>query len=154
MPQLTASPFLCIRALPFVLTVALAALVAGCASLESSVAPGTDLSKLTSFYVLELPADERGVGKMISDCFDRRGFEAIYGTAPTAPSPVDAVVTYEDQWMWDLTVYMLSLGVQIRDPGTGLILASGQSTRASLVRRSPQEMVEEVRTPIFRGSSP
>jgi hypothetical protein len=51
--------------------------------------------------------------------------------------------------MWDITMYMIALSISIRDPNNDVQLASGHSTRSSLVRKSPEEMVKEVLTKIF-----
>ena len=40
-------------------------LVTGCASMQSSRAPGTDLSTLHTFYVQKLPEDDGSVVKVI-----------------------------------------------------------------------------------------
>jgi hypothetical protein len=40
--------------------------------------------------------------------------------------------------------------VQIRHPETGIALATGNTMRTSLARRSPPEMVQEVLEDIFK----
>ncbi|MGH8275633.1 MAG: hypothetical protein ACRETH_02950, partial [Steroidobacteraceae bacterium] len=72
------------------------------------------------------------------------------GDAATPPTPVDAIVTYQDRWMWDITMYMLKLDVQVRDGRSGAILATGEVMRPSLQRKSPEDMVEEVLGVIFK----
>jgi hypothetical protein len=121
----------------------------GCASTQSNLAPGVDVTTLQTFFVEKLPADNRGVERMISDDLNLRGFESTYGPALPADSPVDALVTYQDRWTWDITMYMLRLDVQVRDPQTRRVLASAQSYRPSLQRRSPENMVNEVLNEIF-----
>jgi hypothetical protein len=44
---------------------------------------------------------------------------------------------------------MIQLDVQLRDPATHTVLASGQSKRTSLVRKSPEGMAAEVLGKIF-----
>jgi len=125
-------------------------LISGCAtSLVSDVDPQTDLSTLQRFYVVKLPSDKRGVQSLIVDELRSMGKEAESGIEANAPMPVDAVITYEDKWMWDITMYMLELRVGIRDPKTNYKFASGYSYRTSLVRKPPEEMVEEVLGEIF-----
>ena len=51
--------------------------------------------------------------------------------------------------MWDITMYMLELNIEIRHPRTDYVLATGRSFRTSLARKSPEEMVEEVIGEIF-----
>jgi hypothetical protein len=126
------------------------ALLVGCASsLDSETIPGVDLAKLNSFYVRKLPADGRGVERLISERLVAMGKRSSYGPGSKPSYPVDAIVTYQDHWMWDITMYMLELSIQIRDPANDVQLASGHSMRTSLIRKSPQEMVKEVLDRIF-----
>lgn len=120
-------------------------------NLEARKTPGADLSNLKTFYVQRLAGEGRGVERLITDRLIQMGFVASYGSDGPA-NPVDAIVTYKDQWWWDLSWYMIQLDVQIRDAQTTLILANGQSIRSSLVRKSSDEMVDEVLTELFRGT--
>ena len=122
----------------------------GCATTDSSKAPGADLKSLKTFYVVKLPADGRGIERLVADRLNMMGYQATSGISETPPSLVDAVVTYQDKWMWDITMYMLQLDIQIRDGKTNLVIASGHSMRPSLQRKSPSGMVEEVLTGIFQ----
>lgn len=129
---------------------AMTVLASGCATLDASKAPGADLTKLKSLYVQRLPADERGVQRIISDRLNLMGKQSSFGDAEAPAEPVDAIVTYQDKWMWDITMYMLQLSVQVRDGQTRSVLASGSAMRPSLERKSPEGMVEEVLTEIFK----
>jgi len=124
----------------------------GCASqnLSADADPSLNLEEMSSFYVQRLPADTRGVGKLIAAELLSLGKEASHGDTSTVDPDVDAIVTYVDKWMWDITMYMIELRVEIRDPDTQYILASGQSFRTSLVRKSPEEMVKEVIAEIMK----
>lgn len=66
---------------------------------------------------------------------------------------VDAVVTYVDRWMWDITMYLLELTIMIRDPNTDFPLATGNAMYTSLIRKSPPEMVDEIMGNIFKEAS-
>lgn len=123
----------------------------GCvANLESQKVPGADLSHIKTFYVQKLPGEGRGVERLIAAQLTKMGYVATYGLDGPASS-VDAIVTYKDDWWWDLSWYLLQLDIQIRDPQTKLILASGQSKRSSLVRKSSDEVVEDVLNQTLRG---
>ena len=127
-----------------------ALILGGCASsLEAEKMPGVDLAGLKSFYVRKLPADGRGIERLIAAELTEMGKRATFGVGQQPPYPVDAIVTYQDKWMWDMTMYMLELSVQVRDPENDVQLASGHSMRTSLVRKSPEEMVKEVLSQIF-----
>ena len=65
--------------------------------------------------------------------------------------PVDVIVTYADRWMWDITMYMIEINIELHDPETNYVFASGKSYRTSLVRKEPDEMVDEVFRDMFKG---
>ena len=71
------------------------------------------------------------------------------GPEAAAPAAVDAVVTYRDKWMWDITMYMIELSITLRNPENDYPLAVGNSYHTSLTRLSPEEMVKEVLANIF-----
>ncbi len=128
-------------------------ILSGCATsrMSSTVTPGANLRSLKTFYVQRLPSDERGIEKLIAAELTNMGYQASYGDAPLPEGEVDAVVTYEDRWMWDITMYMLELKVKILDPDTQFPLAEGYTFRTSLVRKPPEEMVKEVMNDIFNS---
>jgi hypothetical protein len=122
----------------------------GCASMKATKEPGADLSRLKTFYVQRLPADQRGIERLISERLNAMGYTSTSGMADGTPNDVDAVVTYQDRWMWDITMYMLQLDVQVREPGSQVAMASATSYRPSLQRVAPDKMVEEVLNEIFK----
>jgi hypothetical protein len=131
---------------------AVLALSSGCAvnRATASISPDTQLGKFKSFYVVKVPNDERSIDKLITDNLQKRGFRVTSGAQPpSAPAGVDALVTYNDKWMWDMTMYMLELTINFRDPKTNFPMATGNSYHTSLTRKSPPEMVDEVLTNIF-----
>src|SRR5712675_1516730 len=94
--------------------VGMLALSSGCAvnRATANVSPDADIGKVKSFYVVKSQGDERAIDKLISDNLQKRGFRVTGGPqTASAPAGVDAVVTYIDKWMWDITMYMLELTV-------------------------------------------
>lgn len=130
-------------------------LIGGCAAnrATSQVTPGTDLDALNAFYVVKTTSDKRGTNQLISNRLNEMGHHATTGPETSLPDNIDAVVTYQDKWMWDITMYMLELTITFREPGSDFPLAEGNSYHTSLTRKSPEEMVEEVLTNIFSGST-
>jgi hypothetical protein len=126
------------------------AVMAGCASnrATANVDGSAHLEALKSVYVRRGEKDHRGIEKLIAQNLRQRGMTVTTGDGP-APAGADATVTYVDKWMWDITMYMLELTVQVREPKTDYPLASGNSRHTSLTRKSPQEMVDEVLGNIF-----
>jgi hypothetical protein len=126
-------------------------LSSGCMTqLTSNVVPGTNLKALKRLHVIHLAADQHGVERLIADRLNAMGYQTTVGEKGTLPEDAQAVVTYQDKWMWDITMYMLELNVQIRQPKTDIALATGHSMRTSLVRSSPSEMVAEVLKDIYK----
>lgn len=134
------------------LLVSATGLFCGCVTqLKSDIAPGTDLKALKNIYVVRLEADKRGIERLIADRLGTMGYRASSGERGAVPPEADAIVTYQDKWMWDVTMYMIELNVQVRRPTTEVAYASGRVMRSSLVRKSPPEMVAEVLNDIFKS---
>ncbi len=129
----------------------LGTMLVGCASqhVKAEHAPGTNLNDLSTFYVRRFPPDTRGVELVISDELNAMGFTSTSGSGQEPPRPVDAIVTYEDHWMWDITMYMIQIDIEFRNPETEAILASGQSYHTSLVRAPKEKMVKEALYEMF-----
>jgi len=130
----------------------LLAVLQGCAidRESASVSPDIDLSAFKRFYVVQFAPDGRGINRIIATQLERRGFAASTGADDAAPEDADAIVTYQDRWQWDLSMYMIELRIFVREPRTDNLLAVGNSFHTSLNRRSPEEMVAEVLSSIFK----
>lgn len=124
----------------------------GCAvnRATATVDPSAQLDKLRTVQVKKLEGEDGSVRKLIADNLRARGYAVA--TDGQAQEKVDAVVTYVDKWMWDITMYLLELTITIRDPQTDYPLANGNSYHTSLTRKSPPEMVDEVLGNIFKES--
>jgi hypothetical protein len=109
------------------------------------------VSRLKTFYVRKHADDDYKLGEEIAAQLEKMGFRATYGTAQSPPGRVDAVVSYMDRWVWDMTMYMLSLDVQLREPQSDTILATAKTVRSSLIRKSQQEMVRETLDKLFKN---
>jgi hypothetical protein len=140
-----------VRALLYPVIAALLTLNAGCAVNRATATVPSDspLKAAKSFYVVQDPDDTRGIEKLIADNLSKRGLSATAGLAKEPPAGTDAVVTYNDKWMWDITMYMLELTIVIRKPQNNFPIASGNSLHTSLTRKSSAEMVDEVLGNIF-----
>ena len=119
-------------------------LSSGCAVNRATAAadPSLRWDTIKSVHVQKLEGEDGSVRKLIVDKFRASGF-----TVSTDPDPlpqVDALVTYYDKWMWDITMYLLELTVTLHDPKTQVAVASGNSLHTSLTRKSPKDMVDEV----------
>lgn len=125
--------------------------LSGCVTKHNAtIMPSANLAPIKNYYVVHLPADDRKINQLITEDLVRRGFQAATGESNNVPATAEALVTYFDKWMWDITMYMIQLDVQIRDPKTNIPLATGLSMRTSMARRSPKEMVKEVLDQIYQ----
>lgn len=127
-----------------------AIVTSGCAVNRATgyVDPSTNLSALKTMYVKRIPEDD-GTHVLIAEKLKSKGV-AVTSGIESPPDNVDAVVTYIDKWMWDITMYMLELTITIRDPKSDYPLATGNSYHTSLTRLSPKEMVDEVVDNIYK----
>ena len=125
-------------------------LLSGCAinRATATLDPTSDMNRIKSMHVIKNNSDNREIDLLIANKLKTMGYSITTGLSTT--SDVDAVVTYKDKWMWDITMYMIELTIIIRDPKTDFPLASGNSFHTSLTRKSPEEMVDEVLTNIFK----
>jgi hypothetical protein len=105
---------------------------------------------LKTMYIKRIPSDE-ATHALIADKLRSKGVTVTSGLE-AAPGNVDAVVTYVDKWMWDMSMYMMELTITLRDPKTDAQLATGNSMHGSLTRKSPKEMVDEVVDNIYKGA--
>ena len=136
-----------------VAVVLLAASVSGCANRATAkVDPSANLSALKTWHVVKIPEETAGVSDLIADNLRKRGYTVTTSTEKI--TDVDALVTYVDRWMWDITMYMIELTVTVRDGKTEFPLAVGNSMHTSLTRKSPPEMVDEVMGNIFKEAQP
>ena len=113
---------------------------------------GVDLGARHRIYVVRHAKDQRQIDSMIASRLKRAGFGATSGMGMAgAPAGVDAIVSYEDHWQWDMSNYLIALRIDFRNPETQELLASGQSYRTSLDRKRPEFMVDEIITTMFAG---
>jgi len=111
--------------------------------------PGSDLDEVNTFYVIRHDKDTRNLDITIAEELNKLGFNATSGFIDEKPDNVDAVVTYHDRWIWDLSLYLLQLEIQIRDSETNFPLIKGESFRTSMARKSPAVMAQEIFESMF-----
>ena len=110
-----------------------------------------DLSSVKTLYVVKFAPDKRDLNEIMADQLTEMGYTATTGDENSIPTGVDAVLTYRDKWMWDMTNYMIELTITVNDPTNTYALAVGNSYHTSLSRKSPPDMIEEVLTNIFKA---
>jgi hypothetical protein len=116
------------------------------------VRPDRRIGGYENVFVLIHPGDSWKIGQMIGDRLRYEGFRVW--ESDMQPKEAEVVVLYEDRWMWDLSMYMVSLKIEMREARTNELLASTQSYRTSLLRMSPELMVDEVLDRVLAGGGP
>jgi hypothetical protein len=136
-------------------TLAVAVLFSACAPflVEKKIVGDPDFSDARTFYVVHNPDDTSALDEVIQAELIKMGFTASIGDKSEIPSDIDILVTYEFHWFWDITNYLLQFEIELRDPQTYFPLAKGNSWRASLARKTPDEMAKEILEPIFFPSA-
>lgn len=107
------------------------------------------IDRMRSLHVQRHALDDHQLAEDIAAQLRRMGKTATVGGVNSSAGRADGVITYTDKWMWDITMYLLSLDIQLREPGSGAVLATAKTTRTSLVRKSQAEMVGETLDTMF-----
>ncbi len=120
-------------------------------SLSANLTPGTPVpAAARRYHVVTGTDDSEHVDQLIVHRLLAMGFQATAGSREAAPADADVVVTYRDKWMWDMTLYLLDLTITLRKPQSGFPFAEGNVMHGSTSRRSPEKMVDEVLSEVFR----
>jgi hypothetical protein len=131
------------------------ALLAGCAAdLSSAVMPGARLQGHAHAFVVCQPNDDANLCALVAGDLGQHGIPVTSGAANEEPADADLRVTYEDRWAWDVTMYLLTLRLDVRDPRTNLLLATSRVYRSSLARRTPGNMVRQAVDALFAETTP
>ena len=116
---------------------------AGCASVTASRVLDKDSKNLGSVYAVHRTEDELHLEAVIAKNLASKGYKVTSGEEKDIPPGTNTLVTYVDHWMWDITMYMLSIDIEIRKTSNGTLIASGKSYRPSMQRREPEVMIRE-----------
>ena len=124
-------------------------LLTACSHLSIQRDAGVNVVHFKKIYVEHRLADGRGVDQLIVQELQGLGYDASSGPLTMTPTDTEAIVTYEDEWNWDFTLYMINLDVQVRNARTGKVLATARYGRPAMSGKSPARMVQAVIDPLF-----
>ena len=141
------------RCLNLIVAAMMLAAVVGCAAVAKVPMKRADLGKIHFVRIEPLANDQHGMASLIAADLKARGFEVEVGDGAAKGRKPDAILCFQDRWMWDLSMYLLSLDVQLRNARTRVILAQGQSYQPSLERKPPEAVVHRLLDEVF-GSPP
>ena len=125
------------------------------ATVSTSVAPNVDLGVIKTLYVVRNTDDARAVYQLIESQLRTMQRQASSGSEFSKPKDMDAVVTYDARWGFDLFPdgwFLRNFVIEIRDPKTNVLLATGlYAQRAE--RRRAEPVVAETIDSVFKGIS-
>ncbi|WPG37706.1 hypothetical protein [Variovorax sp. EBFNA2] len=126
----------------------LAILLSGCAAdlTTSSKKIPPDVRKI---YVQTIEGDGYNVDRVIAQQLKSMGYTAVVGAAAKPSEPMDVILTYNDQWSWDMSMFLFKLTIKVRDPLSGKLITAGEVRRTSFARTSAEEMARELLEELF-----
>jgi len=140
-----------VRIIKFILLLSTLATMSGCATrLEATVAPGQSLNELGNVYVQHFSPDKRNLNYIIADKLTLLGYPATPLNDDNIPDDADIVITYVDNWRWDITSYLVKIKIDFRKAKNKQLLITGESYRTSLARKEPDFMIQEALEKIFQ----
>lgn len=134
------------------LLLALACLSGGCAGTVSvRRAPKVDLKALHTIFVERRLNDNHHFDELLVQELRARGYQADSGPLTMMePETTDAVVTYQDQWIDDLSSHLAGFSIVLTDPRRHQQLATGSYFRPSVTHMSPADMVHRTAEELFK----
>jgi hypothetical protein len=101
------------------------------------------------YFVENHGGDRHGIDGMITREIRSRGLKANTGLASVRPTEFDVLVVYEDRWQWDMSNYLIFLRIDLRDPATNVLLATGSSYQTSGARKPESQIVAQIMVGMF-----
>lgn len=99
------------------LSLLVALLLAGCASYHAGIDPRRTLASTQRFFVVSNLNDSHALDRQIAASLQARGRTAEIGPLTMMPDDTQAVITFGDHWTWDFRDHLISLLIEVRDPG-------------------------------------
>ena len=132
------------------LLLVLLSLLAGCtSSVTARLAPSADLSRLKHIFVEHRLNDNHRLDELIVRELRSLGYEVADGPLTMMPPETDALITYEDEWVFDFTSHLTTLSINVADNRRHQPLAEGRYYRPSVTHMSPDEMVHLTVVKVF-----
>lgn len=94
--------------------------------------PLPDELRSIAFCVERHSRDQRNLALQIADSLRASGLGATTSDAGACPEESPYLVTYIDNWVWDIRMYLSKLTIEVLDASNGEIVAFGESNQPSL----------------------
>lgn len=124
--------------------------LAGCFSANTAVTDqSVDLRTYRHIYVQSSQNDSNHLDKLLANELVRLGYVASAGVRTMIPDDAQLVISYQSQWNWDFSSYLMQLEITVRDVRTEKQLGYGQIFHSGVKTKSPEKMVAELLKPMF-----
>ena len=134
----------------FTAIVLLALGIVGCATaLQTDPIPQELKTPSLLYFIENHGKDTHGIDRLIAHEIRSRGLKANNGRPSARPTQFDVLVVYEDRWQWDMSNYLIFLRIDLRDPATNVLLATGSSYQSSLARKPERQVVAQIIAEMF-----
>lgn len=138
---------------PLVLLAALL-LLGGCASFDADAPRGGGLAGVQRFFVVSNLNDNHAFDERIAAALKARGLAAAAGPLTMMPGDTQAVVTFQDQWGWDLGEHLVYLRIAVRKPESNENLAGATFNARIPLKETPAETVGRLVAKLFAPTPP
>ena len=119
--------------------------LSGCVNtVQGSPLLSSQVDSSVPWYVVRHAKDGRDLAAEIATTLRKHGLTVSSGSVEGQPDDVHRVVHYQDNWYWDIRMYLLKLRVEVRDAESGSILGWGESHQSSLAAmgKSHQDVID------------
>ena len=139
------------------LTLSIAALSIGCATSQNvRLAQQTGGQPVTTFALVPSEGNSAAMDTAIAAAFAGQGLtsKAALPAGTSSSADVDAIVSYTDQWRWDIVMYLRSVTISMYDGRSGNLIADARWDNSAfhgfqdykvVVRGLVDEMVAKVK---------
>ena len=123
-------------------------LLTGCSHKHYGVTyPNHDINDLGKVFVECQTYEKMQFPLVCGDITDEialLGYDVSKGKKEEITDETKVLVSYVDNWYWDMSMYMIRLEMKVREKATNELIAESVVERTSLIRKNTKEMAREV----------
>ena len=128
-----------------------ALLMAGCTQMTTRKVPNQAIWNSKHIFVEKRLSDNYGVAEAIARELRAMGYDSSSGPLTMMPQGTELIVSYDDMWTWDFSIYLIEFDVQVRNARNDKIVAVGHYFRPSMVfGHPPDAMIHDLLAKLFK----
>jgi hypothetical protein len=135
---------------PLAPLVALLALVlSGCATYMAVSISTVNLKSYHKIYVISNLDDNHHIDLLLVQALQQQGKEAESGPHTMIPEDAQAIINYQDHWLWDFSDHLVGLSVEMRDSHKNQMIGRAFYSGTASMRTSPPEAIQNLITDLL-----